>query len=93
MEVHSTHGDGQRHEACVGTRTATWEQRIHVLQTQNCLAAVPQNLQQKGGRLTGRSGGQSSGELWGISSCSSEAWRTQEGRYHSNTEVSWEYWR
>lgn len=43
------------------------------------------------GKIIQEEHGQSGGELWVPSSCSSEAWRTQEGLYHSNTEVSWEY--
>lgn len=43
------------------TRRATWEQWIHVLQTQNCLAAVIQNLQQKGEDYPGRAVGRAVG--------------------------------
>lgn len=43
------------------THRATWEQWIHVLQTQSCLAAVIQNLQQKGEDYPGRAVGRAVG--------------------------------
>lgn len=74
---------------------ATWEQWIHVLQTQNCLAAVIQNLQQKRENYPGRAVGRAAvGELWVNSSCSSEVQGRKKDftiatlRYHGNTSVS-----
>lgn len=74
----------------IHTHKATWEQWIHVLQPQNCLAAVIQNLQQKGEYYPGRAEGRALGVV-GKQQLFFRGVGTQEGIYHSNTEVSWEY--
>lgn len=71
---------------------ATWEQWIHVLQTQNCLAAVIQNLQQKGEIIQKE---QWEEQQWGL--CGGTAAGSSEvggGRFTiAEQKVPWERYR
>lgn len=88
--------DGHQRQQAL-THRATWEQWIHVLQTQNCLAAVIQNLQQKGEIIQKE---QWEEQQWGLrgwtAAVSSEVcvWGgvgRKEGVHHSKTEAPWEH--